>query len=94
MRFSPPPPNNRVDFDKDCEDPEYKPLTGGADEVKFWGENPQNRVPAPSCAPQIFGGGIFGVIFSAPPAQGDPLMLLDEEISVTDGDEGNGVGGL
>ncbi|XP_065509085.1 chromodomain-helicase-DNA-binding protein 8 isoform X1 [Caloenas nicobarica] len=40
-----------VDFDKDCEDPEYKPLSGGADE-------------------------------------GDPLMLLDEEISVTDGDEG------
>uniref|UniRef100_A0A8C8SFP0 Chromodomain helicase DNA binding protein 8 n=1 Tax=Pelusios castaneus TaxID=367368 RepID=A0A8C8SFP0_9SAUR len=44
-----------VDFDKDCEDPEYKPLAGPAKEQDD---------------------------------EGDPLMLLDEEISVVDGDEG------
>ncbi|XP_025912142.1 chromodomain-helicase-DNA-binding protein 8 isoform X1 [Apteryx rowi] len=44
-----------VDFDKDCEDPEYKPLPGTAKE---------------------------------PDDETDPLMLLDEEISVVDGDEG------
>ncbi|XP_035428243.2 chromodomain-helicase-DNA-binding protein 8 [Cygnus atratus] len=44
-----------VDFDKDCEDPEYKPLPGTAKEVD---------------------------------EESDPLMLLDEEISVVDGDEG------
>ncbi|XP_068524883.1 LOW QUALITY PROTEIN: chromodomain-helicase-DNA-binding protein 8, partial [Anas acuta] len=43
-----------VDFDKDCEDPEYKPLAGTAKELD---------------------------------EEGDPLMLLDEEIAVVDGDE-------
>ncbi|KAM6421419.1 LOW QUALITY PROTEIN: chromodomain-helicase-DNA-binding protein 8 [Rhynochetos jubatus] len=44
-----------VDFDKDCEDPEYKPLPGTTKEVDD---------------------------------EADPLMLLDEEISVVDGEEG------
>ncbi|XP_009886654.1 PREDICTED: chromodomain-helicase-DNA-binding protein 8, partial [Charadrius vociferus] len=44
-----------VDFEKDCEDPEYKPLVGTAKEMD---------------------------------EEADPLMLLDEEISVVDGDEG------
>ncbi|XP_059586405.1 chromodomain-helicase-DNA-binding protein 8 isoform X3 [Alligator mississippiensis] len=44
-----------VDFDKDCEDPEYKPLPGTTKEQDD---------------------------------EGDPLMMLDEEISVVDGDEG------
>ncbi|XP_065278989.1 chromodomain-helicase-DNA-binding protein 8 [Emys orbicularis] len=44
-----------AEFDKDCEDPEYKPLSGPAKEQDD---------------------------------EGDPLMLLDEEISVVDGDEG------
>ncbi|XP_062993877.1 chromodomain-helicase-DNA-binding protein 8 isoform X3 [Elgaria multicarinata webbii] len=45
----------RVDFDKDCEDPEYKPVGGPAKE---------------------------------PEDEGDPLMMMDEEISVVDGEEG------
>ncbi|XP_075597457.1 chromodomain-helicase-DNA-binding protein 8 [Balearica regulorum gibbericeps] len=45
-----------VDFEKDCEDPEYKPLAGAAKEADD---------------------------------EGDPLMLLDEEISVVDGEEGH-----
>ncbi|KAI6059779.1 Chromodomain-helicase-DNA-binding protein 8 [Aix galericulata] len=53
-RLSPFVPNPSVDFDKDCEDPEYKPLAGTAKEVD---------------------------------EEGDPLMLLDEEIAVVDGDE-------
>ncbi|XP_062993884.1 chromodomain-helicase-DNA-binding protein 8 isoform X9 [Elgaria multicarinata webbii] len=44
-----------VDFDKDCEDPEYKPVGGPAKE---------------------------------PEDEGDPLMMMDEEISVVDGEEG------
>ncbi|KAM8793631.1 chromodomain-helicase-DNA-binding protein 8-like [Eudromia elegans] len=44
-----------VDFDKDAEDPEYKPLPGAAKEAED---------------------------------EADPLMLLDEEISVVDGEEG------
>uniref|UniRef100_A0A8C0HAR8 Chromodomain helicase DNA binding protein 8 n=1 Tax=Chelonoidis abingdonii TaxID=106734 RepID=A0A8C0HAR8_CHEAB len=44
-----------AEFDKDCEDPEYKPLSGPAKEQDD---------------------------------EADPLMLLDEEISVVDGDEG------
>uniref|UniRef100_A0A8D2LEQ5 Chromodomain helicase DNA binding protein 8 n=1 Tax=Varanus komodoensis TaxID=61221 RepID=A0A8D2LEQ5_VARKO len=44
-----------VDFDKDCEDPEYKPVGGPAKE-------PDDEV--------------------------DPLMMMDEEISVVDGEEG------
>ncbi|XP_015275945.1 PREDICTED: chromodomain-helicase-DNA-binding protein 8 [Gekko japonicus] len=44
-----------VDFDKDCEDPEYKPVGGPAKE--------QEDEP-------------------------DPLMMMDEEISVVDGEEG------
>ncbi|XP_072833110.2 chromodomain-helicase-DNA-binding protein 8 isoform X1 [Pogona vitticeps] len=44
-----------VDFDKDCEDPEYKPVGGPAKE---------------------------------PEGEGDPLMMMDEEISVVDGEEG------
>lgn len=32
----------------------------------------------------------FSSLMSLPsPPQGDPLMMLDEEISVVDGDEGN-----
>ncbi|XP_042329104.1 chromodomain-helicase-DNA-binding protein 8 isoform X4 [Sceloporus undulatus] len=44
-----------VDFDKDCEDPEYKPVGGPIKEQD---------------------------------GEGDPLMMMDEEISVVDGEEG------
>lgn len=49
-----------MDFDKDCEDPEYKPLAGTAKEVDdevFGGALPPlNLPPLPKSAPPKFGG--------------------------------------
>lgn len=64
--FGEPPPHRpcappgSVDFDKDCEDPEYKPLAGTAKEVDdevFGGALPPlNLPPLPKSAPPKFGG--------------------------------------
>lgn len=56
------PPPGSVDFDKDCEDPEYKPLAGTAKEVDdevFGGALPPLNLP-----PQNLGG---TTLISSPP---------------------------